>query len=401
MAANLTKNSADTKEITVLMDECKRMGLNVLGPDVNEGGVNATVTGDNEIRFGLAAIKGLGSQIAEDIVSHAPYKDVFDFVERACPKSINRKTIENLAYAGAFDSSFPDIRRDQYFMENRKGEIFLDSLMRYVQDYNSMDSSIDSLFGDQDEGFQLTKPEIPPRAGEMNLMEFLKKERELVGMYISSHPLDVFKFELENFCTATPGEISERLKLGSDYQIDENQDYFIGGLVTNVNERVSKSGSPFCSFTLEDFSSSVNITLFGKAYESNMNYIKDGNAVFIKLKIRRRGPQDPSPTPKIESIRLLANVKASGLQSLEIIIPANLIDKQFRTDLIKLIKEHHTKANTEGVGKTPVKMKIVEKEKGFSLDYDTKFLVEVDNALLKEFDKMGLKYKGNVNLSLF
>ena len=401
MAANLTKNSADTKEITVLMDECKRMGLSVLGPDVNEGGVNATVTGDNEIRFGLAAIKGLGSQIAEDIVANAPYKDIYDFVERACPKSINRKTMENLAYAGAFDSSFPDIRRDQYFIENRKGEVFLDSLMRYVQDFNAMDNSIESLFGDQDEGFQLTRPEVPPRAGEMNLMEFLKKERELVGMYISSHPLDVFKFELENFCTSTPGEIAERLKLGSDYQIDENQDFFIGGLVTNVNERVSKSGSPFCTFTLEDFSSSVNITLFGKTYESNMGYIKDGSAVFIKLKIRRRSPQDPSPSPKIESIRLLANVKANGLQSLEIIVPANVIDKQFRTDLIKLLKEHHTAAKTEGAGKTPVKMKIVEKEKGFSLDYDTKFLVEVDNPLLKELEKMGVKYKGNVNLSLF
>ena len=131
-----------------------------------------------------------------------------------------------------------------------------------------------------------------------------------------------------------------------------------------------------------------------------MGYIKDGSAIFIKMKIRRRGAQDPSPSPKIESIRLLANVKANGLQSLEIIVPANVIDKQFRTDLIKLIKEHHTSARSEGA-KTPVKMKIVEKEKGFSLDYDTKFLVEVDNALLKELEKMGVKYKGNVNLSLF
>ena len=400
MAANLTKNFSDTKKITVLMDECKRMGLRVLGPDVNEGGVNATVTGDNEIRFGLAAIKGLGTQITESIVEHAPYKDIYDFVERACPRSMNRKTMENLAYAGAFDSSFPDIRRDQYFMENRKGEVFLDSLMKYVQDFNSMDSSVESLFGDQDEGFQLKKPEVPPRTGDMNLMEFLKKERELVGMYISSHPLDVFKFELANFCTATAGEIAERLKQGSDYQIDENQDFFIGGLVTNVNERISKSGRPFCSFTLEDFTSSVNITLFGKAYESNMNYIKDGNAVFIKLKIKRRSSQDPTPDIRIESVRLLANVKASGLQSLELIVPARLVDKQFRIDLVKLLKEHHTPQRSEGA-KTPVKMKIVEEEKGFSLDYDTKFLVEVDNILLRELEKMGVEYKGNVNYSIF
>ena len=401
MAANLTKNFSDTKKITVLMDECKRMGLRVLGPDVNEGGVNATVTGDKEIRFGLAAIKGLGTQITESIVEHAPYKDIYDFVERACPGSLNRKTMENLVYAGAFDSSFPDIRRDQYFMENRKGEVFLDSLMKYDQDFRAMDKEVESLFGEQDEGFQLKKPEIPPRVGDMNIMEFLKKERELVGMYISSHPLDVFKFELENFCTATAGEIADRLKVGGDHQIDENQDFFIGGLVTGVNERISRNGRPFCSFTLEDFTSSVNITLFGKAYESNMNYIKDGNAVFIKLKIKHRSAQDPTPDIRIESVRLLANVKASGLQSLELIVPARLVNKQFRIDLVKLLKEHHTSQRNEGGGKTPVKMKIVEEEKGFSLDYDTKFLVEVDNLLLKELEKMGVEYKGNVNYSIF
>ncbi len=399
MAANLTKNSADTKEITILMDECKRMGLTVLGPDVNEGGVNATVPPSGAIRFGLAAIKGLGTQVSEDIVAHAPYKDIYDFVERASRQNMNRKTLESLIYAGAFDSSFPQIRRDQYFMSNSKGEVFLDSLIRYSQDFGSQDSSMASLFGEQDEGFQLKKPEIPAITGEMNMVEFLKKERELVGMYISSHPLDVFRFELENFCTITPGELSSLLKQSVGMQIDENQDYFLGGLITNVNERISKTGRPFVDFTLEDFSSSINFRLFGQSHEKNIRYITDGNAVFIRLKLKKNY-KDNVYEPKIETMQYLANVKEKGLQSLEINVPASLIDKQFRVDLIKLLKEHHTSARSDGA-KVPVKMKIVEKEKGFSLDYDTKFLVEVDNTLLKELEKMGVTYKGNVNYSIF
>jgi len=400
MAANLTKNSADTKEITVLMDECKRMGLSVLGPDVNEGGVNATVTGDNEIRFGMAAIKGLGTQVAEDIVEHAPYTDVFDFVERASRQNMNRKTLESLIYAGAFDSSFPEIRRDQYFMENAKGEIFLDSLVRYSQDFGSLDNTIDSLFGDQDEGFKLKRPEVPARSGEMNLVEFLKKERELVGMYISSHPLDVYRFELENFCTVTPGELSNRVKTAAEFKPDENQDYFVGGLVTNVNERLSKAGRPFVDFTLEDFSSSMDFRLFGKTHEQCIGYIKDGSAVFIKLKIKKRYNEN-SYEPRIEGMRFLANVKETGLKAIELIVPSKLVTKEFRTDLVALMKENHTSKKSEGVGKTPVKMKIVEESKGFTLDYDTKFLVSVDNNFLAQLRKMGVEYKGIVNTSMF
>ena len=400
MAANLTKNSTDTKEITVLMDECKRMGLSVLGPDVNEGGVNATVTADGSIRFGLAAIKGLGTQVAEDIVSHAPYKDVFDFVERASRQNMNRKTLESLIYAGAFDSSFSDIRRDQYFLPGAKGEIFIDSLIRYSQDFGSIDNSVASLFGDQDEGFQLKKPDVPARNGEINLIEFLKKERELVGMYISSHPLDVYSFELENFCTATPGEIAAMLQGGAEANIDENQELFTGGLVTSVEERLSKTGRPYARFSLEGFSSSLPVTLFGRTYEQSMGYIKDGNAIFLKLKILRR-KQDNSLDLKIEKILFLANVKETGLASLQLIVPARLVTKEFRVDLMKLIKEYHSSKRSDGVGKTPLKMKIVEEEKGFSLDYDTKFLVSVENSFLTQLKKMGVDYKGEVNASMF
>ncbi|MBP5518516.1 MAG: DNA polymerase III subunit alpha [Bacteroidales bacterium] len=400
MAANLTKNSSDTKEITVLMDECKRMGLTVLGPDVNEGGVNATVTHSGAIRFGMAAIKGLGTQVAEDIVANAPYKDIYDFVERASRQNMNRKTLESLIYAGAFDSSFPQIRRDQYFMANSKGEIFLDSLIRYSQDFGSQDNSMASLFGEQDEGFQLKKPEVPALTGDMNLVEFLKKERELVGMYISSHPLDVFRFELENFCTITPGELSSLIKQSGGMQIDEKQDYFIGGLITNVRERISKTGRPFVDFSLEDFSSSMDFRLFGQSHEKNIRYISDGSAVFMRLKLKKKF-DDNTYEPKIETMQFLANVKEKGLQSLELIVPAKLITKEFRTEIMKLIKEYHSSSKSEGVGKTPLVMKIVEEDKSFSLDYVTKFLVSVDNSFLSRLEKLGVGYKGNINPQAF
>lgn len=400
MAANLTKNSSDTKEITVLMDECKRMGLTVLGPDVNEGGVNATVTHSGAIRFGMAAIKGLGTQVAEDIVAHAPYKDIYDFVERASRQNMNRKTLESLIYAGAFDSSFPQIRRDQYFMANSRGEIFLDSLIRYSQDFGSQDNSMASLFGEQDEGFQLKKPEVPALTGEMNQLEFLKKERELVGMYISSHPLDIFRFELGNFCTVSPGEFSTLVNQSAEAQIDEKQDYYLGGLVTSVKEKLTKAGRNFVTFTLEDFSSSMDFSLFGNAYEQNVSYIKDGNAIFMRAKIRRKY-KDPGFEAKIESIRFLSNIKETGLKSLELIIPSQLITKDFRTEIIKLIKEYHTSRRSEGVGKTPVIMKIVEEDKKFTVEYATKFLVSVENSFLAALEKLGVGYKGNVNPQAF
>ena len=399
MAANLTKNFANTKKITVLMDECKRMGISVLGPDVNAGGVNATVTGDNDIRFGLAAIKGLGSLAAEEIVKNAPYKDIYDFMERSCRQNMNRKILESLIYAGAFDSSFPNIRRDQYFLPNAKGEIFLDSLLKYVQEYSAIDTTVESLFGEQDEGYQLHKPEVPAILGEFNKIEFLRKEKELVGMYISSHPLDSFRFEMDNFCNITPGKLSVLLSQNPE-TIDLDQTYFVGGLISGVEERQSKTGKPYVRFVLEDFSSSLSITLFGKSYETFMGYIKAGNAIFIKLKLIRN-KRENSLEIRVERMQFLANVKETGLQSLELIIPFKMVTREFRIELAKLIKDNHTTKFSDGVGKTPVRMKLVEQEKGFSVDYQTKFLVSVDDNLLAQLTKMGITYKGVINSALF
>ena len=398
MAANLTKCAENAARIKILMDECRRMGISVKGPDVNVGGVTATVTGDKEIRFGLAAIKGLGTSIANDIVANAPYKDIFDFVERASTKSMNRKALESLIYAGAFDTSFPDIRRDQYTLPNGKGGVFLDSLIDYMQRVNSMDRSVESLFGEQDEGVKFKTPEVPAAPPQMNSLEVLKKEREMVGMYISSHPLDTFRFELENFCNITAQELESALKDSERAQSLEGKVFLLGGLVTSAKERVSKNGRRFGSFTLEGFNSSMEFTLFGKLYEQFMNYIKDGNAIVLKIEIVKRYKEN-TMDPLIKNIRYLSNIKEEGLTSLEIALRTDMLTKELREDLVKLIESYKSSRNSKE-GSTALKIRVIEPVKGFVLEYKTAKKISVDNLLLTELSKMGIPYRGKFNTTI-
>ncbi|MFA6880012.1 MAG: DNA polymerase III subunit alpha, partial [Bacteroidales bacterium] len=277
MAANMSKNLGDIAEISKLMDECKRMKIKVLGPDVNESGVDFTVTGDNEIRFGLAAIKGVGGAASEVIINNAPYKSIFDFAEKAGNGNINRKTIESLAYAGAFDSSFPEIRRDQYFSENSKGEIFLDALVRYSQIVNKKEDNGGSLFGDTDTGFEAQTPEIPAAKEDINNLEFLEKEKEMVGMYISSHPLDMYKFEIDNFTSYNLVQASALVQQVKNNPSLADRDFYVGGIVSSLTKKVSqKSGKPFASMTLEDYAGIMQFSVFGKDFETFLPFLNQG-----------------------------------------------------------------------------------------------------------------------------
>jgi DNA polymerase-3 subunit alpha len=222
MAANLSKNINNIEEITKLMDECKRMGIAVLGPDINESDRRFTVNKAGNIRFGMAGVKGVGGAVVDTIVEgrrERPYEDIFDFIERASKQGVvNKKTIESLVYAGGFDS-FENIRRDQFFLPNSKNEIFIEALCRYGSKLQSDTlNNANSLFGDTDEGFKPTPPDIPMPSPEYNKLEFLKKERDYVGMYLSSHPLDMYKFEIRNFAQLT---ITDTLDLVSKASTDE------------------------------------------------------------------------------------------------------------------------------------------------------------------------------------
>jgi DNA polymerase-3 subunit alpha len=393
MAANMSKNLGDIAEISKLMDECKRMKIKVLGPDVNESGVDFTVTGENEIRFGLAAIKGVGGAASEVIINNAPYKSIFDFAEKAGNGNINRKTIESLAYAGAFDSSFPEIRRDQYFSENSKGEIFLDALVRYSQIVNKKEDNGGSLFGEGDSGFEAQTPEIPAAKEDMNNLEFLEKEKEMVGMYISSHPLDMYKFEIDNFTSYNLVQASALAQQVKDNPALADRDFYVGGIVSSLTKKVSqKSGKPFASMVLEDYSGIMQFSVFGKDFETFLPFLNQGAALFIKCKLRKRFNSETDYEIRIQKITFLANLKEQFMKGLTLYIPSERLDKDYRKDLVNTIKENK--------GITPLNIVMTEADRGISLSYASSKKVNVDRPLLDELEKMDIKYKAITSISM-
>ncbi|MRS05570.1 DNA polymerase III subunit alpha, partial [bacterium] len=264
MAAVLSRNISDIKKITIFMDETRRMGMEVLGPDVNESHVKFTVNKDGNIRFGLGAIKGVGEsavlQLIEEREKNGLYSNIYDLVERVNLNSLNKKNLEAMAVAGAFDC-FPEISRAQYFSLDTKGSSFVESLIRYGNNARIIKSSSQqSLFGDSG-GFDLVKPEPSP-CPEWPKLEKLNREKEVIGIYLSSHPLDDFQLEIKNFATATLADL-QNLKEYID------RDVTVAGMVTDVRSGIGKNGKPYGSLTIQDYTDSFRFMLFDKDYIDN------------------------------------------------------------------------------------------------------------------------------------
>lgn len=405
MAANLSKNLNNIDEITKLMDDCKHMGIRVLGPDINESDRTFSVNRDGNVRFGMAGVKGVGEAVSDLIVEcrgDKPFDNLFDFVERISVRGgVNRKTIESLAYAGAFDS-FENIRRDQFFLSNSKDELFIDSLCRYGSRLaNDSSSAASSLFGDSDIAFKPSPPEIPA-AGEYNKLEFLKKEKELVGMYLSSHPLDAYRFELENFTTHNNASIKEIEKAAATDEELRGKEFYIAGLVCGVSKKVSnKSGKPWAEFSLEDYSSTISFRLFGKDYENCLPFLENGSPVFVKVvpqsrfgfaKPKQDGPVKPDEKElpvecelKIKKIVLLANTKDEFIKSFTIDLPVEKISKEFRKEFLKVIKANK--------GKKLLNVRIQDRINRLSVDFfSKKYTIDVNNDLLDYLNSNDLHY---------
>ena len=328
MAAVLSR-AADITEVTKLMDECKSMGINVLGPDVNESVPRFGVNAKGDIRFGMASVKGVGENAVSAIVNErnagGPYKSIFDFVQRVNLSACNRKNIENLAMAGAFDC-FPEIRREQFVQPCGKNEVFADVLVRYGTKYQAdrMESQF-SLFGDMGHTDLIATPSVPD-APEWPLLERLNREKELVGIYLSAHPLDEYRVILENVCTVGMAQLDNRTAL-------LNKDLVLGGVVTDVRESHMKNGKP-CGFTrIEDFTGSSEIALFGEPWLRWCNMMKVGNYLFIKAKCEpfRYNPERIDFV--INSIDLLQDVKDSAISSITVSMPLSVLDKEFVSDI--------------------------------------------------------------------
>ena len=343
LAANLTRNKDDIAEVRKFMDECRNMGMNVLGPAVNESDLNFTVTPDGNIRFGLGGIKGVGEGAVEAIITerkaNGPFKSFFDFIERVNLTSCNKKTIESLVYAGAFDE-FTDIKREQFFVENDKGEMVIESIMRYGNKYQADQAANQiSLFGDFD-AIEIVKPEIP-YAPDWSPLEKLNKEREYIGMYLSAHPLDDYEFEINHISNTTTQDLKDLMPL-------MGKQFKIGGMVTAIRSGTTKTGNPYGIFTLEDYEGAFEFPLFGNNYIEFSKYMIKDLYLLISGTVQRKGADygnnrdiDPNapvvPEVKIQKIDIMNGLKDKLIKSLTISFPIEELDESLAIDLSEMI----------------------------------------------------------------
>ena len=399
-AANLTKNLSNMDEIKKIMDDCKKNGIKVLNPDINESESKFTVNKQGEIRFGLGGIKGFGENIVKAILAEREengiFPDIYNFVERMSGV-VNRKAFESLLHSGAFDSF--GISRKQFTLPCRNGEPFIDTLLKYGELFkkDSMESAI-SLFGDVEE-MKPERPEIPAMVGDEDIIEKLKYEKDLVGMYLSSHPLDTYSFEMEHFATC---QLSELQALISECNITRKPvKVAVAGLVTATSESQTKKGSPMSKMTVEDFSGSYEFAFFGKDHETYLPYQKVNSAVLIEGVIEERyrpnpkGKKDektgkmvedrPDLTFKTRNITLLGNVAEERVTGLSIYVSTPMLSPDFREKLVKMLKRNK--------GKTALSMFLYDPEKKWNIEFlSHKFKVQVSKDFLEELEAAGIRY---------
>ena len=335
MAAVLSNNLNNITEITKFMDECRAMGMNVLSPDVNESFFKFSVNKEKDLRFGLAAIKGVGNGAVKSIIeereANGQFSDIFNFVERIPLSSCNKKSIESMALAGAFDS-LPGVSREQFFATNDREEAFIDTLIRYGTKFQAdQNLSMNSLFGD-DFSMQISRPDVPVSQPWTDL-ERLNKERELIGIYLSSHPLDDYELILRYVCNTSTSDLGDLDKMNG-------REVTFGGMVSTFREGQTKHGSPFTIFKVEDYNGSHEIALFGDDSINFGKFARPGISLFIRGRVQQRRYSDTQFELKISSIQLLSDVKDSLLEKLTIQLPLIELTDESVEDLSALLKNN-------------------------------------------------------------
>ena len=355
MAAVLSRNINNITEITKFMDECKSMGMQVLGPDVNESMLKFSVNKKGDVRFGLGAIKGVGEGAVMNIVearrNGGSFKNIFNFVERVNLSVCNRKTIESLALSGAFDN-FPEITREQFFAETRKGDLFIDVLLQYgIKLSADKASAFNSLFGDM-EAVEIMTPEIPPHVAWSDL-ERLNKERELVGIYLSAHPLDDYYIVLNHAGNTTMSDFGEGLpKMRKEIRM--------GGMVTAFREGTTKRGAPYGIVKIEDYSGSAEIPLFGNNYIDYSKYCRPGLFLWISGSFQPHKYKQGEMELSIGSIRLLPDVKDQLIEKITIKAVLSDLNEAVVAELSTLMKKRQ--------GKVRLYFVVYDTENNISLD---------------------------------
>ncbi len=339
MAAIMSRRRDQITEITKLMDECKQMGIATLGPDVNESYEKFGVNHHGEIRFGLGAIKGMGDSAALSIIDerekNGPYKDIYDFAQRVNFSAVNRKAFESLALSGGFDSF--GIRREDYFAKNPKGETFIEMLCRYGQLYQQEQAEMkNSLFGMFGEGVEIAQPQPPKNDIRWSDIERLNKERELVGIYLSAHPLDEYKIILDNLCNTKCTELADIAKLA------DREDVILGGIVTAQKTGFTKTGKPYGVVTIEDFDGTGEIFMMGEEWGQRAGMFSIGASVYVTGKVKSRfmyndnGPKDL----KIGGVEFLQTIKERAIDRITISLMTDQVNDELVNDLTELINEN-------------------------------------------------------------
>lgn len=388
MAAVLSNNMNDIKQVTFFMEECKRMKLNVLGPDVNESYYKFSVNKDNAVRFGMGAIKGVGHGAVVTIVENRKkdgnYKSIFDFAKRIDLRAANKKAFENLALAGGFDC-FDNTHRAQYFSDEGDGITFLEKAIKYGAKHQENENSAQvSLFGDASD-VQIAEPLVPP-CEEWGTMEKLAREKEVVGIYISGHPLDDFRVEMNTFCNAT-------LALFKNLEPYVNRELCFGGVVTDVQHRVSKQGKGWALFTLEDYTDSFEFRIFGEEYLRFRHFFVKNSFVFVKVRVNegwtnKDTGKKSDPRIQFNSFQLLHDVMETYAKKLSIQLDIKDLQEKRINILNDLFKMHE--------GNHALNFVIYDNDEKLKLNMSSrKQKVKISQELLDELASNDVFYKLN------
>ncbi len=387
MAAVLSRNLADIKTITQYMTECKQMGIRVLGPDINESVQNFSSNQSGDIRFGLAAIKGVGEAAVRSIIDerqkNGPYKNIYDFVERVNFSVVNRKCLENIAYSGGFDSII-DFHRSKFFAEDSRSSnpvMFLEQLMRYGQRVQQEKlNSQQSLFG----GGSVVdiQPPTIPVAEDWNQLMMLNKEREVIGLYLSAHPLDDYKVIIDHMCKTSLSDLS-------DLEALNGQEISLAGVVTAVQEMTTKTGRHWGKFMMEDYNGTHEFALFGKDYENFSKFMHINYFLLVKGKIQPRPYGDnPELEFKILSMMQLAEVQETMIKELHVHIPVDELTQSFVTDFADRIR-----ANSKKKSNVILRMTITDRAGGTTLNmYSKRYKITLEQELIDYMERNDLKY---------
>ncbi|MES2278333.1 MAG: DNA polymerase III subunit alpha [Bacteroidota bacterium] len=396
--ASVLNNQNNMEKISFFMEECRRMGVPVLGPDINESDQAFSVTKSGIVRFGLSGVKGVGDKAVESIIEErlerGPYKSVYDFAQRSNVRAVNKKSYENLVYGGAFDEY--GIKRAQFFAKTENGLLTgIERLVKYANDYqNTQNSTQESLFGG---GMASYIPEPPmPETEEWPLIEKLKYEKDVIGIYLTGHPLDNYKLELNKYCNGKVSDLKLMQKArsaegGEDImnafaELRKKGEICIGGLMANVQHKTTKTGKPFGTFVLEDYNDSYEFALFGDDYIKFRNLLGEGFFVHIRGNIEEKFRQKDNWDLRISTISLLSEMRDRLTKSITVVLDLNTLDNELLDKLQKMVNTNNEKYPNKSC---TLKFLVKDRDDALLVDMSSKtFKVNPSDDLLEDIQAL-------------